>query len=197
VIYVPNPLGGLAALCGQARHYALHAVRVLEYQGGAFRLEASDGRRLAIVRGAGGHAPPELAGLEAPADPVYEALIPADAWRDGFNQAGKAPGVALLLGRNAVTLAAGAARREAPNFRESERWPDVARALPRPPAWAVAVDPKLLSGLLLAAAACAEAAGGAGPVQLLLYPKVQYVGVTFNAGGRLIFDGLLVGAPAA
>jgi len=196
MIYVPKPLGGLAALCGQARHYALHAVRVLEYQGGAFRLEASDGRRLAVVRGRGGDAPPELAGLEAPPDPVFEALIPADAWKDGFRQAGKAPGVALLLGRNAVRLAAGAGRREAPNLRESERWPDVAQALPRPPAWSVAVDPRLLSGLLLAAAACAEAAGDAAPVQLLLYPRVSYVGVAFNAGG-LIFDGLVVGSPAA
>jgi DNA polymerase III sliding clamp (beta) subunit (PCNA family) len=112
---LPANLGGLTRVTTrESLRYALAGVRV-QVRGGDYEVAATDGRRLAIVRGKMAGDPlaypacPELADLP-PAEEA--ATIPAKEWQEAFREAGQArpgePGtgcVALHLGPTESVLA--------------------------------------------------------------------------------------------
>jgi DNA polymerase III sliding clamp (beta) subunit (PCNA family) len=173
---------------------SMTGIRVLEYADG-YRLEATDGRRLLIVRGPNNHrelTPQErltLASLEDAPNDIFNALVPGEDWAAAFRAAKKAECVGLALGEVDVTFAAGS---QLLKTRQVEgRFPDVDAVLPkREPLWSIAVNPQLLAGLLTA---MAQIAGEDGRrVVLHYYGAKDPLGIScMNAEGQF-GDALLV-----
>ena len=84
MLYLPPCLGSLSALAARENpRYAVTCLRVFEYAEDRYRIEATDGQRLLIVRGQGATDAPFGQPLE---DSAHAGLIPAESWRDGFKK---------------------------------------------------------------------------------------------------------------
>src|SRR5436305_15109462 len=76
MLYLPACLGSLARLAAKENpRYAVDSLRVFEFAEGRFRVDATDGRRLGVVRGCGQEA--AYAALADADDDATELLIPA------------------------------------------------------------------------------------------------------------------------
>src|SRR4051812_39858242 len=142
MIFLPKCLAQLAQLtaAGQGR-YAMQALRLRELAGQHWRVEVSDGRPLAIVRGP---SQPAALGLKAagalpePEALALEALVPTPEFvkalravpKDGGRREERRLGV-LLAGPQVLLVSGDTVARVAP---VEGRFPDVDSVLPKGPA---------------------------------------------------------------
>lgn len=143
--------------------YSMAGVRVLDPGDGTYRLEATDGRRAAILRGYNLDTTPLPELPEAdPSVRAGEGVVPLADWIDGFKMVPaarvrrpQAP-LALVLRRDDVCMTTVGAQRQARLL--DGRFPSIDRVLPSGPAVvSFQVNPKLLIELLqIALAVCGD-----------------------------------------
>lgn len=192
MILIPKSAHLLASLVSHdaLRHFcgAVHVQELEDPSGGlCFRAEATDGRKLAIIRG-----PSNLPSVlpESVPDPVaLEGLIPAKAFKEAMGLVPKDGKLAVAFGPNEVMMVAGETV-----FRTAladGRFPPVDAVLPQKPArFSVRVDPKLLIEVLRAAM---EVTDFDHPgVQLLFWDADRPIGITAEGYAGLTFDALLM-----
>jgi hypothetical protein len=182
-VFLPKNLAALANVTARdAGRYAANALRVLDL-GGAYRVEATDGKRLAVVRGpAKEESYPAL-----PNAGTGELLVGSADWRAGFRLGGKQRPVGLAAEGDKLTLAVG--EQAVTGTAPGGRFPDFAGVLPRRPApLSFRIDPLLLIGLLQAAAALDPVNG----VGVLFYGADKPVGLIAHNDAGQFFDGLLM-----
>ncbi len=183
-VFLPKNLAALANVAAkEATRYSANALRVLD-QSGAYRVEVTDGRRLAVVRGP---CPvTQYPAMDAASQGAADVLVPVPDWKAGFRLKGKDRPVGVVADDTSFKLVVG--EDVVSGARPEGRFPNFDFALPKKPAiCAVKVDPALLAGLLLAAAAL-DPAGG---VALLFYGREQPLGVAGRNDAGQFFDGLV------
>jgi DNA polymerase III sliding clamp (beta) subunit (PCNA family) len=184
-VFLPKNLAALAGVAAkEATRYSANALRVLDL-GGAYRVEATDGTKLVVVRG----PCPESSSLAL--GPEYgganEALVPAADWKAGFRLGKKQLPVGLAADATSFKLAVG--DQAVSGQRAEGRFPDFSLVIPKAPALiGFRVDPSLLIGLLQAAAAL-EPVGG---VQVLFYARNKPIGIACRNDQGQYLDGLLM-----
>lgn len=185
-LYFPRNVAGLAALVARdPGRYSYAAVHVLDPGDGLYRLEATDGRRLAIIQG----PIPEAAypQVEDGPDELTDGLISREDWVQAFRLGDKKQPVGLAGGGDEVTFAVGNHAIKAQTA--GECFPDVQAVLPKHgPLVAVCVNPELLAGLLNVAAALNPDGG----VMLLYYGKDKPLGLVARNSEGQAFDALLM-----
>lgn len=184
-LFFPKNLAALAGIAPRDVGRCPPALHVLDPGDGCYRVEVTDGKRLAIVCG------PCAEEKDSALDPAFrgaaQILIPAADWRTGFRLGGKRRPVGLAADGTTFKLAVGdqAVTGSAPEG----RFPNVDWALPKGRALlGFRIDPLLLIGLLQAAAAL-DPAGGVG---VLFYGDGKPVGLVARNDAGQFFDGLLV-----
>src|SRR5262249_48003010 len=107
MLYLPRNLGCLATLASkQGGRFMTDCLRVLDPGDGTYRVEATDGKRLAIVRGRGDAA--DYVALADAEDVGGEARAPARQWKEAFAKLGdKRRPVGLGLRGEELVLAVG------------------------------------------------------------------------------------------
>jgi DNA polymerase III sliding clamp (beta) subunit (PCNA family) len=147
MLFLPKNVAALAQIAAtEATRYTLACVRVIACPGGWYRLEATDGRRLAIVQGPSKEPRVPLPGLDFAPNGQSEVLIPVQDWKAAFKQAGKNDVIGLVAGAELVTLAT--ARTTTTCQPGEGRFPAVDQVLPRtPPLVRFLVNPLLLASL--------------------------------------------------
>jgi hypothetical protein len=146
-VFLPKNVSGLAGIAAtEATRYTLSCVRVMECLGGWYRLEATDGRRLAIVQGPSKEPRVPLPGLDTAPNGASEVLVPVADWKAAFKQARKEDVVGLVAGAELVTLATARTTSTCPPG--EGRFPPVDQVLPKTlPLVRFTVNPELLAGL--------------------------------------------------
>jgi hypothetical protein len=189
MLFLHRNLGPLATLAAKdPTRYAANAVRVRDPGDGSYRLEVTDGRRLMVVRS------PAAEAQNYPAlDPAFrgaaDVLVPAESWREAFRAKGKkGQGLPVGLAADDTSFKLAVGEKVVTGSAPEGRFPEFTAVLPKKPALlALRVDPMLLAGLLLAAAAL-DPSGG---VALLFYGREKPLGVSGRNDAGLFFDGLL------
>jgi len=193
MLVLPKNLGLLAGIAGDESRYALSAVHVVEHQADWYRLEATDGKRLAVICGDGSVGPAadgaQIAGrlAEAP-NGATEGLVPAAVWRKAFQGVAKGGRIGLALAENQATLATLDTSTTTPLL--DGRFPAVDLVLPLTrPLFRLMVNPEFLRDLLgLALAIDPEGRR----VELLYYKAGGPIGLMArNAEGQTL-DALLM-----
>jgi DNA polymerase III sliding clamp (beta) subunit (PCNA family) len=184
-VFLPKNLAALANVAARdAGRYAANALRVLDL-GGAYRVEATDGRRLAVVRGPVKEE--SYPALDAVSQGAEEVLVPAADWRAGFKLGGKARSVGLAADDERFVLAVG--EQAVTGAQLGDRFPDCSIVLPKKPApFSFRIDPQMLIGLLQAAAALDPVNG----VGVLYFGADKPVGLIAHNDAGQFFDGLLM-----
>jgi hypothetical protein len=185
-VFLPKNLAALAGVVAkEATRYSANALRVLDL-GGAYRVEATDGKKLVVVRG----PCPEVScpALDPDFGGANETLVPAEDWKAGFRLGGKKqPAVGLAADATSFKLAVG--DQAVSGTRAEGRFPDFTMVLPKKPATlGFRLDPNILIGLLQAAAAL-DPSGG---VQFLFYGRDKPVGLACRNEAGQFFDGLIM-----
>jgi DNA polymerase III sliding clamp (beta) subunit (PCNA family) len=169
----------------EASRYALAALHVRSPGGGLYRVEATDGRILAVVQGPVPDAsyPP----LEDRPEGDAEVLLSRDDWQRAFRLGDRRRPVGLSVGQEDVLLAVGD---QALTTRALDgRFPDVSAVLPRSGALvAVRLNPTLLVELLKVAAAVTAGEG----VDLLFFGRGKPLGLMARNDSGQTFDGLIM-----
>jgi hypothetical protein len=184
-VYLPANLAVLARLAPkESPRYRLDCVRVIDPGDGTYRVDVTDGRRLAIVRGSVQQAAYEA--VESSADGTAEILVPLPTWAQAFKSAGRDP-VGLGVDDDGLILATRSGARFAAPSPEG-RYPDCDAVLPKSAArWQVRVDPLLLGGLLQVAAAL-----GLEGVDLLYFAKDKPLGLIGRNDQGQYLDALIM-----
>jgi DNA polymerase III sliding clamp (beta) subunit (PCNA family) len=185
-VFLPKNLAHLANVAARdSARFAVNALRVHDLgRGSEYRVEATDGKRLAVVRGPCPQA--QYPALPDGAD-TPDVLVPVADWKSAFRLGGKQRPVGLAAEGPTFTLAVG--DQSLTGSAPEGRFPDFDVVLPRTPApIAFTVDLQLLIGLLQAAAAL-EPAGG---VKVLFWSPAKPVGLTAKTAQGQFFDGLLM-----
>jgi hypothetical protein len=187
-------VAALAASTEHARFGATTCVKLIDQRNGLYRLEATDGRVLAVVQGPDGRDDAArdnpLLGSEDLAPEVFEALIPAEDFKHALGLDKKARLVAVSAQEHDLrffTLTQQLAARQGEG-----RFPEVGRVIPdRLPLFSVRVSIKLFQRILkLFQGFCAE---GAEAVALHYHGKNAPLGFTArNAETGQTLDALLV-----
>jgi hypothetical protein len=197
MIHLPRSavrLVGLAA--GDSARYSLTCVRVRELPGGQFRVEATDGKALGVLRGPSRPSTADKRAADALPRPdalALEALLPAAGLRKAFKALAKEDRrgtrrLGVLLANPQSLLVAGDKVLTQPTA--EARWPDIEAVLPTRPALdSFRVNPGLMIELLKVAAAVAEEGAG---VEILFWGAGKPVGVTAQGADGVAFDGLLM-----
>jgi hypothetical protein len=189
MLKLPANVASLAKLADPTnRRFALAGLLVSERPEG-YQVEATDGKRLGIVRGPGAQAERPEALADAP-NGATEAIIGAADFAALVKANGKARWPALLvLGYEASTFLTGGKVVRVRNL--DGRWPAIDQVLPStPPAVEFAVTAKLFAELLLVAAAFGDE--GNGNVLIRFWDKDKPVATqTANSSGQSFF-GLLM-----
>jgi hypothetical protein len=188
-LYLPRNLAALATVAAKENpRYAVTGVRVLDPDDGTYRLEATDGRRLAIVRGSC-LPEQECPELQAAPNGATAAVVPRDDWQRAFKLAkgkDREPVVGFAASTDRFTFVSqGQVLTGTP---QEGRWPPVDAVLPtRGPLVQFRVDPTLLASLL-------EVAGALGmeAVEVLYYGKGKPLGLVAHNDAGQFFDGLIM-----
>jgi DNA polymerase III sliding clamp (beta) subunit (PCNA family) len=192
MLYLPPALGALARLAAKdTARYAVNCIRVFEYAEGRYRAEATDGKRLLVVRG-GTEATHDFG--QPVDDEAHEGLIPANDWREGFRKLlrKRQPELPMGLSLGAKGFRFASPSEEINGQPGDGRYPAVEEVIPRkPPLFSVRVDPALLAGLLdVAAQLSSEEDRG---VWLHFYKRGHPFGLSGgNAALGLCFDGVFM-----
>ena len=195
MLYLRKSLGRLADVCSaDVGRASMMGVRVLEYAE-SYRLEATDGRRLLIVRGPndGGDGRNESIGwlhalLEDAPDGTFDGLIPAKEWSAAFRSA-KANPVGLVMGDKQFSFGFG--QQTLRGSLVEGRYPDVRAVLPRKAApVAIRVDARLLASLLMSMAAVRS--DGDQWVDLHFYGSKTPMGLSWRDANGMTADAILM-----
>jgi DNA polymerase III sliding clamp (beta) subunit (PCNA family) len=168
-ILLPANLSHVTRCCAADSRYALAAVRLMATDDG-YRIEATDGKRLARVDGANAGNPdrfPEIPALMTAPNGASEALIPAKIFAKACKDVNtrlagpeERRALAIRLGQDMTTLATidedgGSLVRQPRNV--AGRFPDTDRVMPTAePLASIMVDATLLAELLQVAAQFAD-----------------------------------------
>jgi hypothetical protein len=185
-LYFPKNIAGLAMLGSKnSTSYALGALRVIDPGDGTYRVEVTDGRRLAIVRGPCAKA--NYPALENATNGASQVLVSAEDWKNAFRLGGKGHVVGLAAAEETLTLAV---LDQALVGKPLEgRFPPVDSVLPTSGALLrVQIDPSSLRGLLNVAAALEPDEG----VALLYFGKDKPLGVMCRNSDGQTFDALIM-----
>ena len=191
MIFIPKAASGMCALASKdAARYALNHLRVREVAGERFHLEATDGKRLAILRGPCLPTPQEVLAAGAHASPetiLTEGLLLASVLKGAFKMEGDNLGI--LLGRpNTLLFVINKSLITEPG---EGRFPDVDAVLPKTPAlFSIAVDPILLASILTAASKVQHP--DACKVQLLFWNATSPMGIICQGPDGITFDAMLM-----
>jgi hypothetical protein len=197
MIYLPRSAGRLASLAaGDSARYALTCVRVRELPGGQFRVEATDGKALGVLRGPSLPSKADRRAAQAlprPESLALEALLPAASLRKAFKAlpkgdrgGGRRLGVLLANPQSLLVVGDGVL----PQPTADARFPDFGSVLPaRPALVSFRVNPDLLVDLLKVAAAAMEEGGG---VEILYWGAGKPIGLISQGADGVAFDGLLM-----
>jgi hypothetical protein len=184
MLTLPRNLSRLARLAPKDNpRYAVHCLKVYDPGDETYRVEVTDGRVAAVVRGICPESPPEQ-----PEGTLGEALIPAADWARGFALGGKDEKdrpVGLALGRPSVFSTGSAESRCMPG---EGRFPTIDEVFPkRPPLAAFDVDPRLLAALLDVAVGM-----GCSRVTVCFYHRDKPVGLAARSELGQFFDGMIM-----
>jgi hypothetical protein len=183
-LLLPANLAALARLTGDATRYAVNCLRVIDPGDTSYRVEATDGRRLAVVRG---NCPRESCPAleEAPHSPGA-VLVGPEEWGQAFKLAGKNRPVGLAAAPGVLTFAVGT--RSFTAAPAEGRYPNVDQVLPKRPALVTfTVNPRLATSLFQLATAL-----GLEQVNVLYYGHGLPVGLTGHNDEGQFVDCLLV-----
>jgi hypothetical protein len=194
MLLLPKNVARLSDLVSRsAGRVSMSGVRVQEYAD-SYRLEATDGRRLLVVRGPQGAEPTPQDRLtcESLADApntAFDVLVPADDWSKAFRAVKKGENVGVALSAVEITLASGTQTLKAQPL--EGRFPDVNGVLPKKPAlWSVSFNPVLMAELLTV---MAQVAGeDACRVSLHFYGAKHPIGLSCSNSTGQFADALLV-----
>jgi hypothetical protein len=142
-LFLHRNLGALAKLAAEAStRYTLPGVRVIDPGDGTYRLEVTDGRKLAIVRA--GCADPRGAPPELPGCGPGALVIPSADWVEAFKMVPRRQDwLGLGLAGGSFTFAVPGASKEGAPL--DGTFPNVATVLPkRGPLVSFAVNPEFL-----------------------------------------------------
>lgn len=183
------PIIGMASK--EIGRYSLTAVLVEEKHGDAYRLVATDGKKLGIIQGPSIGYKGNLEEFD-PADSA-KYLVPLKAIEQAFKDAGKDEGVRLRCRDKVISLESGTANRAEGEI--EGRFPDYPLVLPAGDPVAVAcVNADILISCLKAAAAVAKGTrGDLDPhVRILFFKDNCPFGVqAANTDGQT-FDGIVM-----
>jgi DNA polymerase III sliding clamp (beta) subunit (PCNA family) len=151
MLKLPKLLAAVARFAARdATKYTLNALRLSETAEG-YEVQATDGRRLAVVKGPG-REEATLAMLADAPKGATAALVPAKEFADALKQAKKIDHVFAVLGSQQTTFAAGNKVVTIENV--EGRWPNFDIALPKKaPAVEFTIDAALFAELLDVASA--------------------------------------------
>ncbi len=194
MIFLPKSAAPLAALAaGSDTRYSLSCVRLRELADAHFRLEATDGRVLGILRGPSSPTAADRVAGESLPEPdtlALEALLPGRGLLGALRGLKGEARLAVRLARPQALLASGGCLTRLDCL--DGRFPDTDGVLPQRPApVSFRVDADLLVRLLKAAGAVAEAGDCAG-VEVLYWGRDMPIGVTARGAAGLAFDGLIM-----
>lgn len=190
-LYLHRNLAALVRVTAKEDYrYTATCVHVLNPGDGTYRVEATDGKRLAIVRGnsVDGHSHHELASVP---DGAEEALVGRDDWQRGFKMAAgkyRGPEPALFLALHQQRLTFASQGQVVTAIPQEGRYPNVDGVLPtKPPLLQFRVDPALLASLL-------DTVGSLGmeTVDVLYYGKDKPLGLVARNDAGQWFDGLIM-----
>jgi hypothetical protein len=191
--------------------YALGCVRVQAAGDGTYRVEATDGRVLGVVRG---HSlDTSYPAVEEAPNGVPEALIPAKDWQDAFRLKGKEDAIGLAMSRTEeeVPIPEGRRAKDGPESTvcvhrpclfasdkgqltteaEEGRYPPINEVIPKHAALITfRLDPALLTRLLEVITALADDDNRA--VTFLYYGKGRVVGLAAHNSQGQYFDGVIM-----
>jgi DNA polymerase III sliding clamp (beta) subunit (PCNA family) len=204
-VFLNKSLARLAQLAADDQtRYAMSGVRVIRYEGGYFRLVATDGRKLAVVQGPsavspdnppeGGAARLTLDSLAEAPDDLCDAVVPVGAWKQAFKLGPKDAPVGIALGGAGVITVASGRASERHQALEG-RYPDYETVLPkRVPLVRVRLDPAHLVALCQVVMALPSEDRDHPAVELLLYAAngTHPVGLMAKAAGGITFDALVM-----
>ncbi len=191
MILLPKSFACLASLAAEyPQRYSMTCVRVTEKpeEGIDYRIEVTDGKRLAIVRGiSSSHAPPPALPLDLPAQPSScMGCVPQAAWKQAFKGGKNGAPLALHLCTNEVIMATGDTLVRVPLG--TGKYPDVNAVMPKDEApVSFRIDPYLLIDLLK----CAAQVCGTTDVTISYYGDGMAIGITAK-GENVTFDGILM-----
>ena len=194
MIFLPRCAAALAPLaCGANGRQAMGCLRLREAANAHFRLEATDGKVLGILRGPSSPSAAERRAAESLPEPeclALEALLPRKGFQEAMRPLKGEARLGVRLARPQTLLVAGASVTRLDGA--GGRYPDVDGALPKRPApVSFKVDAGLLIRLLKAAGAVA-ASGDSASVEILFWSKDKPVGVITRGDHGLTFDGLIM-----
>lgn len=184
-VTLPKNLATLATLTTSDRPRCPAVIRVLNVGSGIYRVEVTDGRRLAIVRGPCPRQRP--AALDVPVSEETEVLVPVADWQSAFRLGRKSDAVGLTSDGDRFTLAVGS--QAIVGAVPGGPFPATEAVLPQEPAvLALPLDPALLAGLLRVASAL----GCVGGVKILWYGPGKPVGLVARNDQGQYLDALLM-----
>jgi hypothetical protein len=176
---------------GSDTRYAIYCVRVRELADAHFRLEATDGRVLGILRGPSAPTAADrkaAASLPEPDALALEALLPRRGFLEAIRGLKGEARLAVRLAKPEVLMASGDSLTRLDCL--DGRFPDVDGVLPKSPApVSFRVDAGLLVRLLKAAGAVA---GDSSAVEVLYFGRDKPIGVIARGAGGVTFDGLIM-----
>ena len=194
MLMLPRNLGLLANLTseGAGRHKAMAGVRVTECREDWYRLEVTDGHRLAIVCGPSNcpaHQESRLkAKLDGAANGAVQGTIPSQEWQRWFRSLPKGGSLGLVLGEHAAQLATVDMRGTAPLL--EGRFPNVDLVLPKTvPLARFVVNPDYLASLCALATAIDPEVRR---IELLFYGEGKPIGLVARNGAGQTMDAILM-----
>jgi hypothetical protein len=154
MLFLPKNLATLAEIAAKdTGRLSMTGIRVLEYAD-SYRVEATDGRRLLVIRGPNGMNPGyqnigRLAeGLEDAPNGTFDAVVPGKEWTEAFKGAKKGESVGLVMGDGNATFAFGKQLLRSDLVEGKFRPIDAVIPL-QAPRFTITVNPNYLADLLL------------------------------------------------
>lgn len=199
-MFIPRSALALASLCADSQtRYALGGVLACP-DGDGWRLVATDGKVLAVLRGPNSPAAADLEAarrLPAPQTLAMRAVIPAGPFRRALEAVPKARPrqrerkAGLLLGADEAVLCAGDAVIRTPLL--EGQFPDHEAVLPKGAApVGVCLNPHSLIDLCRAAVAVSKGGPTEGQVWLLWWGADKPIGLTAQGKDGVALDALLM-----
>lgn len=203
MIYLPRSAAALASICAdQAQRYSMTGVRVIEYAGGFWRCEATDGRKAAILRG---QSEPDVMDLRlveqamlGEGEECHDLVVPAQeltaAARSipkGHNKYGKEPKLCVRMTAGGIALVGASVVVRAHPVEGS--FPPIDSVLPTEPARvSVSLNPAYLIDLLKLAIEVSKGGPEEQRVTLHWWKHAAPVGLTAKGKDGVLLDALLM-----
>lgn len=194
MIYLPRCAAEVLSLAGENTRYNLAGVRLQELAEGWFRMEATDGRRLGILRGCSSPTMQDESAasrLPPPESILLEGVLLSDDLARAFKILEKGRQLGIMLSSPSPSVVAGDT---CMNLRLADgRFPDVDSALPKNGAlFGLKVNPTFFMDVLRVARAVAASGDFPEQVEILYFGQGEPVGIICKGGRGLTFDGIIM-----